>query len=344
MRKRLLAWFDRQRRDLPWRRDGDPYRVWVSEVMLQQTRVETAIPFYERFLARFPDRGSLARASEDEVLAAWSGLGYYRRARQLHAAARRLESAAAGWPLSAEAWKTLPGVGPYTAAAVASICFGETVPALDGNVLRVLSRLEAEAGGPRRAAVRRRLEERARGLLDPSRPGDSNQALMELGATLCRPRRPLCAACPLSRGCRAHAAGEAERYPARRPAPATRRERRVVAVVRARGNVLLYRRPGHSRQLAGLWELPWVEGRPGRAAERGLGQRYGGLWNLLEPLARARHAITNRRIEAELWSAGRRDGGEVAEGREAAWHEPESITELATGGLDRKLLRAAEKG
>jgi A/G-specific adenine glycosylase len=339
--RRLLAWFDRRRRPLPWRRDRDPYRVWVSEIMLQQTRVETVAPYFERFVERFPDRAVLAAATDDEILAVWSGLGYYRRARQLLAAARQLEEAGAGWPRTAAEWRRLPGVGPYTAAAVVSIAFGEIEPALDGNAVRVLSRLAAESGDPRRAAVCRRLAAVARQLLDPQRPGDGNQALMELGATLCRPQRPRCELCPLAGDCRATAAGEAESYPFRRPAAASRRERRVVALVTAAGRLLMFRRPAADVQLAGLWELPWTVGEPGETAERDLGRRYGGCWRLGGRLAGVRHAITDRRIEAGLWTASRRDGKEVAEGPAAVWHEPTRLGELPTGSLDRKLLRAA---
>jgi A/G-specific adenine glycosylase len=338
---RLLAWFDRRHRQLPWRRDRDPYRVWVSEIMLQQTRVETAGPYYERFLERFPDRASLAAADDDEVLAVWSGLGYYRRARLLLAAARQLEAQGRGWPTSAAEWRRLPGVGPYTAAAVASIAFGEVVPALDGNAVRVLSRLAAEAGDPGRVAIRRRLEDLALRLLDRERPGDGNQALMELGATICRPRRPRCELCPLAIDCRAAETGEAERYPFRRKPTAPRRETRVVALVSRRGRLLMFRRAGDDALLAGFWELPWVQGEPGERAERELGRRYGGCWRLAERLAGARHAITNRRIEAELWGAHRGDGEEVAEGPEAGWYAPQRLADLPSGSLDKKLLRAA---
>ena len=340
--ERLLEWFDRHRRELPWRRDRDPYRVWVSEIMLQQTRVETAGPYYERFLERFPDRAALAAAEDDEVLAAWSGLGYYRRARQLLAAARRLEEEGPGWPTTAADWRRLPGVGPYTAAAVASIAFGDVEPALDGNAIRVLCRLAAEPGDPDRAVVRRRLEELARGLLDPARPGDGNQALMELGATVCRPRRPRCQRCPLEADCRAAGEGNPEAFPLRRKAPQPRLQNRVVALVERRGRLLMFRRAGDDAQLAGLWELPWVEGEPGEVAEGGLARRYGGRWRLEERLAGARHAITSRRIEAGLWRARRGAGaGTVAEGPEAGWHEPGRLAELPSGSLDRKLLAAA---
>lgn len=309
--------------------------------MLQQTRAETAGPYYERFLEHFPDRASLAAANDDEVLAAWSGLGYYRRARQLLTAARQLEAAGRGWPESAAEWRRLPGVGPYTAAAVASIAFGKAEPALDGNVVRVLTRLAAEPGDSGRAAVRRRLEALGRELLDPQRPGDSNQALMELGAMICRPRRPRCEICPLAGDCRASGTGEAERYPSHRKAPPARRERRVVALVSRRGRLLLFRRAGDEPQLAGLWELPWARGEEGAGVERALGSRYGGRWRLGERLAGVRHAITNRRIEAELWRARHGAAEVVAEGPEAGWHEPRRLALLPTGSLDGKLLRAA---
>jgi A/G-specific adenine glycosylase len=210
----LLSWFDRQRRDLPWRHTRDPYCIWLSEVMLQQTRVETVIPYYEKFLARFPTLESLAEADLSEVLAHWSGLGYYRRARQLHAAAQAVRDRHGGEiPQSVAGLESLPGVGAYTAAAVASIAFGVAAPVLDGNVERVLTRRLALAENPKSRAVRLVLLEEGARLLSESRPGDSNQALMELGATLCAPQRPRCLFCPLLAGCRAAAQGDQERYP-----------------------------------------------------------------------------------------------------------------------------------
>src|SRR4051794_5968079 len=185
----LLAWFDRHRRDLPWRRSSDPYAVWLSEVMLQQTRVETVLPFYHRFLARFPTVEALAAAELSEVLALWSGLGYYRRARQLHAAAREI-AAAGGVPATLQGLLALPGLGAYPPAAVARIAFGVAAPVMDGNVGRVLPRCLAPGEDPRPSGGRRQLLPAAAELLGPRRPGDSNQALMELGATLCSPRNP----------------------------------------------------------------------------------------------------------------------------------------------------------
>jgi A/G-specific adenine glycosylase len=271
LRRDLLSWFDRHRRDLPWRRTRDPYRIWVSEVMLQQTRVEAVLPYYERFLGRFPNVDDLASAPIDEVLALWSGLGYYRRARQLHAAARRIADARE-FPRTLDRLLELPGVGSYTAAAVASIAFGLAVPVLDGNVERVMARRLALAEDPKRGASRALLVAAAAALLDPSRPGDSNQALMELGATLCLPRQPRCELCPLRPGCAASGEGRPGLYPPPRRRRPTEIRRLLVAVVASRENpdrVLLFRRSPRLPQAAptspsvglpaGAWELPWLE-------------------------------------------------------------------------------------
>jgi A/G-specific adenine glycosylase len=334
----LLDWFERHRRDLPWRRTGDPYRIWVSEVMLQQTRVETVLPYYQRFLKRFPTLRDLAGAEIEEVLALWSGLGYYRRARQLHAAARQVVAAGGGFPSSAEELLQLPGVGAYTAAAVASIAFRQVVPVLDGNVERVLSRRLALAGDPRRGAARRELLAAAASLLDRERPGDSNQALMELGATLCTPRRPQCLLCPLRAGCRAAAAGEPERYPQARQRRQVERRRLVAAVVESAAGVLLFRRPEGSPLLAGTWELPWAEA--GEAPEEALAARYGGRWQLGPPLARVRHGITFRDLEVAVHRARLEAAGEVREAPEAGWFDESGRAALPLSSLIVKVMKA----
>ncbi len=248
----VLDHFDRHRRDLPWRRTADPYAIWVSEVMLQQTRVDTVRDYYHRWLDRFPTVHVLARAEIDEVLLAWKGLGYYSRARNLHAAARVVRERHGGdLPADPAALRALPGVGEYTAGAVASIAYGVAIPAVDGNVRRVLSRLyDLPAPGP---ATLRGL---AAALLPADRPGDFNQALMELGATICTPKRPACDACPIADRCVARDLGTQEQRPLpmkRAPVP----ERTVdVAVVLAGGDhTLLVRRP-ETGLLAGMWEFP----------------------------------------------------------------------------------------
>jgi A/G-specific adenine glycosylase len=361
LRRELLSWFDRHRRDLPWRRTQDPYRIWVSEVMLQQTRVEAVLPYYDRFLGRFPSVDALALAPLDEVLALWSGLGYYRRARQLHAAARRIVDAGE-FPRTIERLLELPGVGAYTAAAVASIAFGAAVPVLDGNVERVMARQLALAQDPKRAASRARLLDAAAALLDPARPGDSNQALMELGATLCLPRQPRCQLCPLLPGCGAAAEGRPELYPPPRRRRRTEVRQWLVAVVASSGDpdrVLLFRRPRNhvhatlrtsppkerERQLlAGTWELPWLEVRDGQEPPpgHGLAEKYGGDWRLGPALAAVRHGITYRDLRvtvcgADLLAAGE---DEVREGIDSGWFDAEERAALPMSALVGKVLRA----
>lgn len=252
VRRALLDHYDRARRDLPWRHESDPYRIWVSEVMLQQTRVETVIPYYRRWLELFPDVEALAGATRDEVLLAWQGLGYYRRAARLHEGARVVRERHAGeLPDTYEALRGLPGVGEYTAGAVASIAFGRAVPAVDGNVKRVLARLFDEA-----APTAVWLRGVAADLVDPGRPGDWNQALMELGATVCTPRAPACAACAVAPWCVARRAGTQEERPTRvrhRAVPVA--SLAVAVVVDDRDRVLLVRRP-EGGLLGGLWSFP----------------------------------------------------------------------------------------
>jgi A/G-specific adenine glycosylase len=261
IRGQLLAWYDRSQRDLPWRRSRDPYAIWVSEIMLQQTRVAVVVERYQSFMARFPTLVSLALASEQEILALWSGLGYYRRARMLHKAAQFVaEHREGNLPISAEELRLLPGIGNYTAAAIASIAHGEPIPVVDGNVERVLCRLQGweAVGRSGAAALRRRVETVAGQLLDISRSGDFNQALMELGATVCTPRTPQCAACPLSADCVTR--GE-HKTPAR-PRMLSKEISYALAVRSGslpgftNREVLLEQRPDSQSVMPGMWQLP----------------------------------------------------------------------------------------
>ncbi len=262
VRRLLLEWYERSRRDLPWRRNRNPYAIWVSEIMLQQTRVAVVVERYQAFMARFPTLHSLALAPEQEVMAAWSGLGYYRRARMLHKAAQFVADHGQGnLPRTVAELRLLPGIGAYTAAAVASIAHGERVAVVDGNVERVLCRMEGWKAGSRAgggAQLRRKIEALAAKLVDPDRPGDFNQALMELGATLCSPRNPRCEECPVADDCKTQ--GE---HPT---APRPKMLRREVAYAFALRNgrkagqahreVLLEQRPASLTVMPGLWELP----------------------------------------------------------------------------------------
>ncbi|MEO6192117.1 MAG: A/G-specific adenine glycosylase [Thermoanaerobaculia bacterium] len=346
----LLSWFDQHRRDLPWRRTSDPYKIWLSEVMLQQTRVETVLPFYTRFLERFPTVVDLARAEVEEVLTLWSGLGYYRRARQLHAAALQI-AAMAAFPSTVEELLALPGIGAYTAAAVASIAFGVAAPVMDGNVERVLSRCLALDEDPRASGARRQLLAAAAELLDPARPGDSNQALMELGATLCSPRRPKCLLCPLRPGCRAAREGDPERYPIPKVKREGERHRLLVAVVEEGSGVLLFRRPEDSTLLAGTWELPWTTRERNGTPEPGdpesaLAGLYGGRWTVGPRIAGARHGITYRDLEIDVHRAELAWGGEVREEGMAAgffgFFDQAGRANLPQSSLVGKVLGALE--
>ncbi len=294
--------------------------------MLQQTRVETVVPYYERFLERYPTVEVLAGAELEDLLASWSGLGYYRRARQMHAAAARIVRRGS-FPDTLEGLRELPGIGEYTAAAIGSIAFGIAVAVLDGNVERVLSRYLALPGDPKAKPIRRQLVAAATGLLDGERPGDSNQALMELGATLCTPRRPKCLLCPLSSDCRALAEGDPERYPPPRKRRPVVRVRLVLAWVEGPQGLLLFRRPEDSKLLAGTWELPWVEGIGGAQPQepsRGLATKYGGRWTLNDAIATVRHGITHRAIEAEVRRGTLDSTGTFAASAQAGWFQPDS--------------------
>jgi A/G-specific adenine glycosylase len=276
--RRLLEWYRRGHRDLPWRATSDPYRIWVSEIMLQQTRAQAVIPYYERFLARFPSVEALAGAAEEEVLALWSGLGYYSRARNLWKAARRIAETGS-FPCGYAAIRALPGIGDYTAAAIASIAFHHPYAVLDGNVLRVVARVENDAADIASQKTRERFRAIAQAWLAPRDPGHFNQALMELGATVCLPKNPQCLLCPLTADCRSRQAGTAGELPVkpRRTAPASIEE--VLLVARSRGRVLLRQRDSGARRMAGFWELPVAADLPGAR----LGECYGTF----------RHTITH---------------------------------------------------
>ncbi len=294
MRKSLLAWFDAHQRDLPWRRRRDPYAVWLSEVMLQQTQVATVVPYFERFLARFPDVQALADAELAEVLSLWRGLGYYSRARNLHRAAQLIAKRA--FPSTAQGLRELPGLGRYTAAAVASFAFGEAVAVLDGNVSRVLARLRAIEGPLGLSEAR--LWAEAEALLDRSRPGAFNEAMMELGALVCVPGEPRCGKCPLEKDCAARASGLERAIPAPKPRPERKRLRMACGVAVTRGRVLLARRE-EKGLFGGLWELPSVavEGASPRESLAAIGLRATGD----EPLASVRRTLTHRELTLELY-------------------------------------------
>lgn len=344
LRRTLFAWFRKNRRPLPFRESPHAWRVWVSEVMLQQTRVEAVLPRYEAFVARFPNPGALADASEDEVLAAWAGLGYYGRARALHRAARQLAAEGRGIPETAESLRRLPGIGDYTAAAIASIAFGEPAVAVDGNVRRVLSRLFMVEGFRGRAPFEGRIRELADRLMDADGardPGDWNQALMELGATVCTPAVPRCGRCPVREFCWSRVAGRQTEFPERPPRPPAVSVRLAVAVVRdPEGRILVFRRD--ESPMRGLYELPCGEYRSDESAETALVRettsRYGIRLEPLRELAGFRHTVMNRRIavvpfEADLVQPA--PGGIVPGGR---FVYPRDLDRVPSGSMLRKAL------
>jgi len=330
VRGRLLEWYERSRRDLPWRRTRDSYAIWVSEIMLQQTRVAVVVERYQAFMAQFPTLASLAKAPEQDVLAMWSGLGYYRRARMLHKAAQFVvEHYGGNLPKTAEELRELPGIGPYTAAAIASIAHGERVAVVDGNVERVLCRLEGWKAGSRAggsALLRRKIEKLAAELVCPERPGDSNQALMELGATLCSPRNPQCLVCPVAIDCKTH--GEHETTP--RP-PMICREtahalsvRRVLPAGHAHREVLLEQRPPSLTVMPGLWELPGLREAAVPKQELRLTVRHA----IMQVNYRVRiRAVSEDDIEAI-----------AAPGGERRWVRLGEAAGMALTGLTRKVL------
>ncbi len=351
LQRALVRWFQDERRDLPWRRTRDPYAIWVSEAMLQQTRVAAVIPHYLRFLARFPDVAALAAAEEDEVLAQWSGLGYYARARALRNAARVLVLRYAGeFPRTRAAWLALPGVGPYTAGAVLSIAFSASEPLVDGNVQRVFARLFALEDRQGSRALSERCWALARELVPgvPARgaphaldPGDWNQALMELGARLCTPRAPECGLCPLRERCRAFALGRVQELPRPRVRRVPVDVRLEILVARSRGRLLCVRRPGEGR-MAGLFEFPTrelvAEGDEPRLWPAVLPR--GLTHTPEEPLGELGHTITHHRLRAEV-RAGRVTGRRLPAA--ARWAEPDELAALALTGLARKVLALARR-
>lgn len=267
IRRSLRNWYRKHQRDLPWRRTQDPYHIWVSEIMLQQTRVAAVIPYYERFLNLFPDAPALAAAPEQALLAAWAGLGYYSRARNLQKAARTIIQLP-HFPGDYSALRELPGIGDYTAAAVASIAFGKPHAVLDGNVLRVLSRMFAERGDIKSDPVRKKLRAQAEALLDQKRPGEFNQSLMELGATVCVPKQPLCGDCPVRSYCRARQEGIEDKLPLNGVRPTVTRRELHLLVIEKGGKILAWQRPSDSPRLAGFWELPERQHLPDATVQR----------------------------------------------------------------------------
>jgi A/G-specific adenine glycosylase len=327
-RRRLLAWFDEHKRDLPWRRTSDPYAIWVSEIMLQQTRVAAVLGHYDLFMRRYPTVQALAAAPEDDVLAIWSGLGYYRRARMLHKAAKFVVSDLAGvLPQTAAGLRALPGIGEYTSAAIASIAFGEAAAAIDGNVERVLMRLQ---GWDETTAPVSRMREAAANALALDRPGDYNQAMMELGATVCLPRGPLCLQCPVQKLCATrgeHATVERAKMQNREAAYVfvQRMMKHGRVTKRGEAEVMLVQRAKTASLMAGMWELPSIE--PDKTSEE-------------RKLLEVRHSITvtNYRVSVYGYEPGE-ERGLLRGDEERRWIPVAELSGIPLTGLARKVLK-----
>jgi A/G-specific adenine glycosylase len=317
----LLDWYRHSHRDLPWRRTSDPYRIWVSEIMLQQTRAQAVIPYYERFLERFPTVEALAAAGEDDVLALWAGLGYYSRARNMRIAARAI-AAHGAFPRDYETIRSLPGIGDYTAAAIASIAFHLPHAVLDGNVLRVVARVENDPADIASSRTRERFRAVAQSWLDPSEPAAFNQALMELGATVCLPKNPQCLLCPVSSCCQARAAGTVSQLPVKLRKIEPVLIDGVLLVILRNGRILLRQRHASSRRMAGFWDLPSPGDLPDAQTNRTIGE--------------FRHTITHHHYTFSVLGARVR-----AAGAEYRWYEPAQLIEIPLSTTARKALKLA---
>ncbi len=349
IREGLTSWYAAAARDLPWRRTGDAYAIWVSEVMLQQTQVATVLPYYEGFMARFPTLETLAGADEQAVLAAWAGLGYYSRARALHRGARAVLAEWGGQiPRLAGDLLRLPGVGSYTANAIATLAFGARAAVVDGNVERVICRLFSLRGDPRRGPLRRRVQSLAEQLVDPQAPGEFNSAMMELGATVCRPARPECPRCPLRDECRARQQDVQDRLPELAPRPRTTPVRMVAGIVRRGDAYLLVQRPPGERW-AGMWQFPNGEiaahDEPRAAVGRLLEDSFGLV---VEPGRRAavvRHSVTRYRITLAAYHCELLAGeARSPAGQALDWAPSDRLRAVPLPAAHRRLASLLEQG
>jgi A/G-specific adenine glycosylase len=339
LRRSLLAWHRRHgRHHLPWRAPWDPYRVLVSEAMLQQTTVQTVIPYFHRFIKVFPSLQTLARAPQERVLKLWAGLGYYARARNLHAAAQKIVAEFGGrLPRTAAGALSLPGVGRYTAGALLSFARNAPAPLVDGNVVRVFSRLVAEPRDVRDQNVNEQFWTLARELVPPTGGRYVNSALMDLGALVCRPRAPVCPLCPWKKKCRAHALGREESFPVKGAKTRVLEMKLWAALVRKGGKLLLVRRPLKGLY-GGLWEFPSGEGEVPSVDV--LSRWAGGPVRAQRPLPMVQHALSHRRLKVTPWLCGA--GGTARPVQGARWIPPGAVKRMAVSSLTRKLVKGAE--
>lgn len=342
----LLAWYDRAAAPLPWRESRDAYRVWLSEIMLQQTQVDTVIDYYLRFLARFPTVQALAAAPLDEVLKQWEGLGYYSRARNLHRCAQIVVAEHGGqFPQDVDGLLALPGIGRYTAGAISSIAFEQRAPVLDGNVIRVFARLLDLADDVSHTATLQKLWAQAESWMPPARVGDYNQALMELGRTICKPRMPLCEACPIRAHCLAYERGTQAQRPVKAPRPQTPHYDVAAGIIRgADGRILIAQRPLEGL-LGGLWEFPGGKREKGETMEaclkRELREELGIEVRVGELFVKVKHAFTHFKITLHAYECEHIAGEPQRLGvHHFAWVTPDAFAQYSFGKADREIIAA----
>ena len=333
--KTLLKWFDVNKRDLPWRRTKDPYSIFVSEMMLQQTQVKTVIPYYERFLKELPDWKALAKAKEEKVLKLWEGLGYYRRARNLQAAAQKIIKDFGGkLPDTQEQIREIPGVGPYSAGAILSIAYQKPLPLVDGNVIRVFSRIFLLKGNLKTGEGHQKVWDVARNLIPTRRPGDFNQALMELGATVCLPDNPQCLLCPMRGLCQAVQKGLQNELPEMAKATATMEVPMAALLMENKGKILVKKRSQEERWLKGMWEFPSAEGKTHLEALKKL-ERSTNSKATPKELQSVRHQITHHKIDLKLFPAV--PGKKSALSKDYLWISPKELGKLPFSSAQNKL-------
>ena len=344
----LLDWYETNARRLPWRGRSDAYAVWVSEIMLQQTRVDAVIPYYARWMVRFPTLESLASATQQEVLAAWEGLGYYSRARNMHQTAKIVMDENGGkLPEDVHRLRKLPGIGRYTAAAIASIAFGLDEPAMDGNIRRVMARLYDVTDDARSPAGEQKLWGLASENLPQGRAGDYNQALMDLGASICTPRAPTCPQCPLSGECQAYRLGIQEQRPVMAPKPAIPHYQVTAAIISRDGQVLIARRPPNGL-LGGMWEFPGGKQQNGESLpdclRREIVEELGVEIEVVEPFGVYKHAFTHFRITLHAYCCRLLAGEpQPIEAAEIRWVDRLGLKDFPMGKVDRQISQALEK-
>ncbi len=343
---RILSWYTRHKRDLPWRKTRNPYFIWVSEVMLQQTQVDTVIPYYQRFLKQFPTIEALARASLQEVLKAWENMGYYARARHLHAAAREVANRMGGKiPKTWDELIRLPGIGTYTASAILSFAFNKRFPTVDGNARRVLSRLYAIQEPIDERRTQQKIHELATKMIPSEDPASFNHGIMELGATICKPQRPSCKTCPVQDLCLAFQKGLHETLPIMRERKPLRHKEMTAAVIRdKRGRMLIVQRPNKGL-LGGLWKFPGGERAPDETLQQGLCRRVreelGIEIEVEESLTSVDHAYTHFRITLHAFRCARRNGKPRAIGCDKVqWVKLDRLDDFPFSRADRKVIEA----